>query len=131
MATFKGHIMEHGPKAGQKIETLKDLSDYLTWQYEHGMITEKNRYDALVMARIEFPGEAEHTPSPWNNEEKLPKYGQSVSALVRDLLVSEHIMDYDEAVKFSNKFDELLLGADWLSLYDGTQYNKVFEPKRR
>lgn len=128
---YKGEVMQYGPDAGKTIDTYKDLADYLEWQYANGLITEKQRDDSLIVGQVDFPGETNYTPSPWNNRESLPKYGQSVPGLVRDLLVSEHIMDYDEAVKFSDKFDGLLHGADWLSLYDGTQFNIAFVPKRR
>lgn len=96
---MKGHVMQYGPRKGEEIKTLQDVKDYLNWQYENGMITEKNRHDSLIMAKIEFPDEVEHTPSPWGRnpgwgwgsgeiklgqgEEDIPKVDRHEGAIIR------------------------------------------------
>jgi hypothetical protein len=70
---YKGEVMQHGPRAGQKIETYKDLADYLEWQYANGLITEKQRDDTLIVGQVDFPGESNYKPSPWKDEQETPQ----------------------------------------------------------
>ncbi|MCL6578000.1 MAG: hypothetical protein K6T73_01255 [Candidatus Bathyarchaeota archaeon] len=54
--------------------------------------------------------------------------GIEVSGLFRDLLVL-YGHPYKEAVEISKSLDQKLKGMDWLSLYDGTTFEKTYTPE--
>ena len=64
-------------------------------------------------------------------EVKANSLGVRVSGLARDLANTKCFNDYKRAVEFSEEFDKLLHDADWLELYDGTTFERSFNPKER
>lgn len=68
-----------------------------------------------------------HVPS--GSSTSAPRHGVSVPGIVRELLVQKRIMDYAEAVKFSEEVDRMIAKQDWLETLNGTTFEKTFVPR--
>lgn len=59
----------------------------------------------------------------------MSKFGYSVTALMRDMLIATGKFDFMEAIKFSEAFDQRIVESDFLFTLNGTTFDKNFVPK--
>jgi hypothetical protein len=61
------------------------------------------------------------------------KIGYSIPRIVRELLIDELKLSYDQALQFSEKVNSFIKenNPDWLELYDGTTYDLSFTPTKK
>jgi hypothetical protein len=56
--------------------------------------------------------------------------GIEISGFFRDFILLHFDIPYRDATELSNQIDRELKKANWLSLYDGTTFEKSYSPQR-